>query len=265
MRPAACAATIAAATGRLAASQRPAIAAASAPPHSHSGSPAGSPVNSSWSPGFSSWYLRSIGRQLPFLPGPHVARPLVAEGVEGGALRAVEAEQVEEALGHQQRDLAPRLLEPAGAVDLHQVEDGERIVEEELLGERHPLLAAVALGLAVVLGEFHAVDRARFPQGDEVALDPLGDRPGDPVRAPQDAEAHLPARHVVAGEEEGVELGRAAQVARDRRHEVGEDLLVPFAGSVEQGEEAELVVVQAAPSREKGRPRGTAPEMGDLP
>ena len=39
-----------------------------------------------------------------------------------------------------------------------------------------------------------------------------------------------------------MQLGGAAEVARDRRHEVGEDRLVPFARGVEQGEEAELAI-----------------------
>ena len=46
---------------------------------------------------------------------------------------AVEPQQVEEPLGHQQRELPPRLLAQPSSLGFHEVEASERIVQEETL------------------------------------------------------------------------------------------------------------------------------------
>lgn len=162
--------------------------------------------------------------------------------IEGDALRAVEGEQVQEPFGHQQRDLAPALFEQPLPVGGDQLEDGQRIVEEQLLRQRHPLLAAVALELAVVLGDLDRLDGARLLERLDALPHPLEDRTGDPAGAAEDAETQLPGGHVVAGEEERIELGCVADLLGDRRHQLADDVLVLLVGSVEQGEEAELIV-----------------------
>src|SRR5262245_60712999 len=88
--------------------------------------------------------------ELVRLPASHLASPAVAELVESDALRAIEAEQVEHALGQHEAVLATRLRQPAAGLGLDQLQAGEGVVEEDPLGEAHALGAAVALVLALV-------------------------------------------------------------------------------------------------------------------
>ena len=99
--------------------------------------------------------------EIGLAPLTALERPGIAAAIEPESLVLVEPRQVGEAIRHQQGDFAPRLLHLAASIEIAQLDRGERVEIEQALGQRHALLAAVALDLARVLAELVTLDRAR--------------------------------------------------------------------------------------------------------
>jgi hypothetical protein len=125
-------------------------------------------------------------------------------------------------------------------VRLDQLQAGKAVVQEDLLSQRHPFLASVALEFPLVFGELISFDEPVFPEDVQPVLDELAHLAIHPLGPPQDSEANLPARHVEAGKEEGIERGMILDFPGDGMHELVENLFVTLSRGVEEGVEAAL-------------------------
>src|SRR6185369_9357221 len=94
---------------------------------------------------------------------------------------------------------------------------GERVEEEQSLGEAHAFLAPVALQLALVTVERVALDRAGGLELGHAALQTFPQLSVHPFRAAEETKTELPARVRIAHEEQRIEIGVGAELTRQRQ------------------------------------------------